>query len=157
MLAWKNTTWIFANDQSTAQKCIYDNHDGFLAMSHIALARTVTAPINSTTGKTIGTVTLKLYEEGSFFSAVLWHIKPGWHAIHFHQYPDCSDPDKGFFWNQVGIKYRPKQTWHCNWSRISHRWSQQYLCFFGRFSWCWKNWERACNSSKSWANCALGE
>ena len=68
----------------------------FLAVSHIALARTVTAPINSTTGKTIGTVTLKLYEEGSVFSAVLWHIKPGWHAIHFHQYPDCSDPDKGF-------------------------------------------------------------
>lgn len=53
-------------------------------------------PMKSTDGATIGHVSLEVSENGALFSGAFWNISAGWHGVHLHENPDCTDGDKGF-------------------------------------------------------------
>ena len=56
----------------------------------------LTVPMKNTDGTVIGQVSLKVSESGALFSGTFWNIAVGWHGLHLHENPDCSDGDQGF-------------------------------------------------------------
>ena len=70
---------------------------GYVAFGEIAQHHTVpSVPMKNTDGAVIGQVSLEVSTNGAIFSGEFWGISPGWHGIHLHENPDCSDPGKGF-------------------------------------------------------------
>jgi Cu-Zn family superoxide dismutase len=59
-------------------------------------AMTNYVPMHDRSGKQIGEVSLQTSATGSLFSVQLSGVASGWHAIHLHENPDCSDGDQGF-------------------------------------------------------------
>ena len=57
---------------------------------------TNSVPMHDRSGKKIGEVSLQTSATGSLFSVQLSGVATGWHAIHLHENPDCSDGDQGF-------------------------------------------------------------
>ena len=59
-------------------------------------ARTVSTHVIGRDGKVVGEAQLQVREKGSILRIKMWQIPPGWHALHFHERADCSDPGAGF-------------------------------------------------------------
>lgn len=47
-------------------------------------------------GQTIGRAGMVVTDKGSLVRVRLWSMSPGWHGMHLHANPDCSDPENGF-------------------------------------------------------------
>jgi Cu-Zn family superoxide dismutase len=63
-----------------------------LATAGPVLAASVTAEIKTADGKSAGTVSLTGAPTGVLVHVELSGMTPGWHALHFHDKADCSDP-----------------------------------------------------------------
>lgn len=59
-------------------------------------ARTVSTHMIGRNGEMVGKVEIQVRENGSILKIQIWKIPPGWHALHFHETADCSDPKAGF-------------------------------------------------------------
>ena len=59
-------------------------------------ARTASAHMTGKNGDVVGEAQLQVRGNGSVLRVKMWKIPPGWHALHFHETADCSDPEDGF-------------------------------------------------------------
>ena len=57
-----------------------------------ALAADVTVPVKGTGGADMGQAVLTEGPSGVLLRLELKGLTPGWHAVHFHEKADCSDP-----------------------------------------------------------------
>ena len=67
-----------------------------MSLGHHVQARTASAHMTGNNGSVVGEAQLQVRENGSLLKIKMWQIPPGWHALHFHETADCSDPEDGF-------------------------------------------------------------
>lgn len=64
-----------------------------LVVATAAQAQTVTIPLKSNAGESVGRVTFTAAPKGVLLIIETNDLKPGWHGLHLHEKADCSRSD----------------------------------------------------------------
>lgn len=67
-----------------------------LIVAHVQAVTVKEVGVVDNQGQTIGRAGMVVTDQGSLLRVTLWSMSPGWHGMHLHANPDCSDPEEGF-------------------------------------------------------------
>lgn len=81
----------------------------FLLIMQVCSAIAKEVDVINNAGQSIGKASVVVTEKGSVLRVNLLSMSPGWHGMHLHVNPDCSDPQDGFLRSGGHLNLHHKQ------------------------------------------------